>query len=532
MSDADHAFSPGRAGARRSTSLAGVRSHRPSAIEVATPSSPGAQSPAPVLLKANLSRNLMYAADILAVFVSLVVSWLHWHWLNGAQAAVAPIPLAEVMLYGRLVPPPWIILPIWTVVFDRAGLYDPHNNISTPKILGRLSWGMMGVVIGVVVADFVLNTGASRMSVALFGIYGLLTSGLLRVAVFQFVQNKPWRGMAPTRVAVLGLGADAANLAAKIQVYRRIGYEFAGFIDDHIHERADVAVTEGGTVLGSVEMIQRIVNEHHIHRVVITDNSFPREDAIEMAMTLHQMGVAVAKVPYLWGSVTSRMGVMRIGDLELIDFKRVAYTRVAERLKRIFDVTLVVLASPLILTVMAAVALAVRLDSKGPIFFIDRRYGKGGRAFNFYKFRSMVVNAQELREKLEAQNESDGLLFKMTRDPRITRVGHFIRKTSLDEFPQFINVMLGDMNLVGPRPLPVRDFVKMESRPEWEYWFEQRCHVKPGLTCLWQVMGRSDLGFDRMVELDIYYIENWSLWMDMQILLKTLPVVLFNKGAH
>lgn len=507
-------------------------------LGVASPPVPLAPQPppatAPLVLIANLSRNLMYFADLAAVFVTAWVTWLHWHWLNAQQAAVAPISLGDVFLHGALLPPVFVLVPIWFGVFEWMGLYDPHNNISTPKILQAMTKGIVGVVIGVIVASFVLDIGASRLSVGLFGLYGLLTAGVLRVSVFLSVQSKPWRGVAATRVAVVGLGGEAASLAGKVRVYRRLGYEFAGFIDDHLADEPDPSIPTQGAILGPVGQIQRIVNDHQIHHVVITDNAFPRAEAMELARTLDRMGVAVSKVPYLWGTVASQMRVLRIGDLDLIHFRRVSYTRVAERLKRAFDVTLVLLASPFLIPLMLAVALAVKLDSPGPIFFVDRRYGRGGRAFNFFKFRSMVVGAAELREKLEANNESDGLLFKMKNDPRITRVGHFIRKTSLDELPQLINVLLGDMNLVGPRPLPVRDFVKMDmdARPEWEYWFEQRCHVKPGITCLWQVMGRSDLGFDRMVELDIYYIENWSLWMDLQIVLKTLPVVLFSKGAR
>jgi len=520
-------------GERRLKAVGPPRSARAAQVdpEALAPAPP--PETAPLLLGANLSRNLALVADVVAVVTAVVVTWLHWRWLNPAQAAVAPLPLREVLLHGRLIPPVWLVLPIWVAVFDAVGLYDPHNNVSTPKILQALSKGMAGVVIGVIVAAFLLDSGVSRLSVGLFALYGLLTSATLRVAVFLFVQSKPWRGVAPTRIAVLGMGAEGAVLASKLKVYRRLGYEFAGFIDDHLG-RDTLAMPIDGGILGPVEDIQRIVNDHQIHHVVITDNGFPRDDAMDLALILDRMGVAVSKVPYLWGTVASQMRILRIGDLDLIHFRRVTYTRLAERLKRAFDVVVVLLASPVLVPLMVAVALAVKLDSRGPVFFIDRRYGRGGRAFSFFKFRSMVANAAQLREKLDAQNETDGLLFKMRDDPRITRVGRFIRKTSLDELPQFINVLLGDMNLVGPRPLPVRDFAKMEldRRPEWEYWYQQRCNVKPGITCLWQVMGRSDVGFDRMVELDIYYIENWSLWMDLQLLVKTVPVVLFSKGAR
>jgi lipopolysaccharide/colanic/teichoic acid biosynthesis glycosyltransferase len=158
--------------------------------------------------------------------------------------------------------------------------------------------------------------------------------------------------------------------------------------------------------------------------------------------------------------------------------------------------------------------------------------GRGGRTFDFFKFRSMVVDADRMKDELRAFNESDGRLFKMRNDPRVTPIGRFIRKYSVDELPQLLNVLRGDMNLVGPRPLPEADLAGIEDDPEMRYWFEQRGKVKPGITGLWQVMGRSDLGFAEMVRHDIYYIQNWSFWLDVQILLKTVPAVLRGRGAH
>jgi lipopolysaccharide/colanic/teichoic acid biosynthesis glycosyltransferase len=157
--------------------------------------------------------------------------------------------------------------------------------------------------------------------------------------------------------------------------------------------------------------------------------------------------------------------------------------------------------------------------------------GKGGRIFPFYKFRSMVVGADAMKEALRDRNEADGVLFKMREDPRVTRVGRFIRTYSIDEFPQLLNVLRGDMNLVGPRPLPVADLQGIEADPEAFYWFELRSKVKPGITGLWQVMGRSNLGFADMVALDIQYIQNWSLWQDILILLRTIPAVIRGRGA-
>jgi exopolysaccharide biosynthesis polyprenyl glycosylphosphotransferase len=183
---------------------------------------------------------------------------------------------------------------------------------------------------------------------------------------------------------------------------------------------------------------------------------------------------------------------------------------------------LLLLLSPLFIVV----SILVKLESPGPVFFVQPRLGRNKRLFNLYKFRSMRADAEQLQASLEAQNEVDGPVFKIQDDPRITRLGKFLRKTSIDELPQLLNVLLGDMSLVGPRPLPVRDFEGFEVDQH-----RRRFSVKPGITCLWQISGRSNISFDKWMELDMNYIDHWTLWLDLKILLKTIPAVLNRTGA-
>jgi len=195
-------------------------------------------------------------------------------------------------------------------------------------------------------------------------------------------------------------------------------------------------------------------------------------------------------------------------------------------LKRAFDLVvsgvLIVLAAPFWLVV----ALAVKLDSPGPVFYRDRRVGLGEREFGMFKFRSMRIGAAQSQGALETANEASGPLFKIKDDPRVTRVGHLLRRYSIDELPQMLNVLRGEMSLVGPRPLPLRDYVQLDD------WHRKRYLVLPGMTGLWQVSGRIDLSFDDLVRLDFYYLENWSIWLDISILAKTLPAVLARRGAY
>ena len=199
--------------------------------------------------------------------------------------------------------------------------------------------------------------------------------------------------------------------------------------------------------------------------------------------------------------------------------------------KALFDLGLGLMLLPVLLPVILVLCVLVAMDGGLPIFG-HKRIGKDGREFRCWKIRTMVVDAELQRESLQDANEKDGPLFKMKSDPRVTRLGSLLRKSSLDELPQIWNVIRGDMNLVGPRPLPVSDLSGIKGDLEAEFWYEQRVKVKPGITGLWQVSGRSDLGFKEMIRYDMEYIRNWSLWLDISILLKTVPAVIKRSGAH
>jgi len=210
----------------------------------------------------------------------------------------------------------------------------------------------------------------------------------------------------------------------------------------------------------------------------------------------------------------------------MLRFSRAPSDHLALAVKRAFDVVASALALLVLAPVFAATAIAIKLDSQGPVFFRQRRVGLNGRTFQILKFRSMYVDAEARLEQLRARNEMTGPVFKMANDPRVTRVGRLIRKTSLDEFPQFWNVLLGDMSVVGPRPpLPA------EVR-KYRQWQRRRLSMKPGLTCIWQVSGRNQIDFERWMELDLEYIDDWSLWRDLHICLRTIPAVLTARGAR
>jgi exopolysaccharide biosynthesis polyprenyl glycosylphosphotransferase len=259
--------------------------------------------------------------------------------------------------------------------------------------------------------------------------------------------------------------------------------------------------------------------------VIIADPDFPEERAVELVDVSHQRGVTVRIAPSTMEILVHRAEFVPGSSVPLFELRPPVFDGFDYLAKRSFDfigaLVLLALLSPL----LALIAAAVRLTSRGPVLFRSIRPGIGGEPFACFKFRTMRTDAEQLQADLESFNEASGPLFKIRRDPRLTRVGVLLRRYSLDELPQLLNVVRGEMSLVGPRPLPQRDFERLED------WHKKRYLVLPGMTGLWQVSGRSELDFDDLVRLDFLYLERWSVGLDLAILLKTLPAVLTRRGA-
>jgi exopolysaccharide biosynthesis polyprenyl glycosylphosphotransferase len=283
-------------------------------------------------------------------------------------------------------------------------------------------------------------------------------------------------------------------------------------------------------VLGTTKELAAVINRERLQRILVFEGCVSNGDLLECTRISRRMGVIVSR------SITgthpeTRLELSVLAGVPLLEWKPVCFNRQQEVLKRAFDIvvasfTLVVLSPLLIL-----LAILIKLTSPGPILYKSRRVGRGGRHFNFLKFRSMIVGGEN-RRHLQRLNEMSGHLFKIRKDPRVTPFGRFMRRYSLDELPQLVNVLRGEMSLVGPRPLPAEDLDPAGQSREFKFWAEERYRVPPGLTGLWQVRGRSDLPFEKMTELDIYYIQNWSLLVDFHIMLLTPLVVLSGRGAY
>lgn len=318
-------------------------------------------------------------------------------------------------------------------------------------------------------------------------------------------------------VVVIGSGRRGQEIVRLIKENPEIGYHFVGFVDD-------LKVPQ---TLGKLSQISQVLAENVIDEVIICLPIKTFYDRMEsIAKAAEEQGITVRIYSDLFNLKLARAVAGEIGEAPILSLYTTSFSNWQQFVKNSIDfvggLMMLTLAAPL----MLLIALLIRLTSKGPILFIQERVGYNKRLFKMFKFRTMVVDAVEQQKKLEILNEADGPVFKIKNDPRITPIGRWLRKTSLDELPQLINVLLGDLSLVGPRPLPERDFQKFNK-----LWFNRRFSVKPGITCIWQISGRSETSFDKWILQDLEYIDKWSLFLDLKILFKTIPTVIRGNGA-
>ncbi len=471
----------------------------------------------------------MVLGDALVLLGALFGAFRAWVWWRPVMEQLLQVRMAELLVVNDWMPPALVLVVVWLVALRFLGFYDPGRMNTAVRTLQALTTSTVWVLVVIVTFQFFAPQRTySRFLVVVFLVAGFCSLGTWRFLLLK-VQARWPLPQVQENLAIYGVGAEAALMAERLRRGEHPTWKLAGFIRP---AEPDDPVVDEDRIIGDVEGLREVVNEHTLHTLVLAARSISRAEALTLTTRSAHMGLRVLQIPFTWGIVSPRLDFAELGDLQLIEMSRLSYPTAAEAFKRAFDLVAVLLGGLFLTPVFLLTALLIRLDSSGPVLFSAPRVGKGGRTFPFYKFRSMEAGAETQKEDLLERNEADGPLFKMADDPRVTRIGRFIRKYSVDEFPQFWNVVRGDMNLVGPRPLPVQDLEGIEDDPEIAYWFELRHQVSPGITGLWQVMGRSDLGFREMVRLDIHYVQNWSPWLDLKILLATVPAVLRGRGAR
>jgi exopolysaccharide biosynthesis polyprenyl glycosylphosphotransferase len=405
------------------------------------------------------------------------------------------------------------------------GAYDLGRNRSLSRDLyGVLNATTTAIMLLVVLVFFYRRLFYSRIIFVYAGVLILVFLGLARVARHAILTRLRQSGRGVDRVLIIGAGEVGRTVMRNIIAQPELGYRVIGFLDDDPAK----ASTDIGPIkaFGPIENVPQVVKENAIDVVMVTLPWQYHRKIVRLVGEAEHTGVRAAVVPDLFQLSLGGVQVEEINGIPLISIKQTTLTGMNQVIKRAFDLSVTIPALIVSAPVCLLVALAIRLDSPGPVLFRQVRVGRHGEPFVFFKFRSMRQNAETELENLRELNEASGPLFKIRDDPRQTRVGRFIRRTSLDELPQFFNVLRGEMSLVGPRPgLP-------SEVTSYQDWQRRRLEIQPGMTGLWQVRGRSDLTFDEMVMLDIYYGENWSLGTDVAILVRTIPQALFGDGAY
>jgi exopolysaccharide biosynthesis polyprenyl glycosylphosphotransferase len=451
-------------------------------------------------------RRLLVAADLVGIILALVVT-----------AAVDPLPGANLDIVG------WglVTVPMWIVVFKLYGLYDRDLKRVSHSTVDDVPWLFHGVVIGTLLT-WVLFKGLPPgrlpfISVLAFGSTALASILTLR----SVVRSSAIRVLGPERVVLVGSDRMVEVLVRKMRAHPEYGLEPVGII----LSGRPMAVPSDLPVLDGSGEIADIARRHGSTRIVVSHSELSEDELVDIVRRCKELAIKVSLLPQVFDALGPSVEIDDVEGVTLLGINPPVLGRSSRVIKRCLDLLGAAALTLLFLPLLVVIAIAIKLDSRGPVFFRQSRVGKGGSRFDVLKFRTMHRDAEERRQELLADSMDPNWLH-LENDPRITRVGSRLRHLSLDEIPQLWNVLRGHMSLVGPRPL-----IESEDRMIGG-WGRCRLDLTPGMTGVWQVLGRTNIPFDEMVKLDYLYVTNWSLWTDIRLLLRTLPVVILRRGAN
>ena len=457
---------------------------------------------------------------VLAFGLSVWLSILEPQGISFGRLLAVRLKLSNILLFLSF-------LLLWHLVLSWLGLYRSHRLQSFGQealdVLKATSIGTVAIFNAGILFDIQIIT--VRFTVIFWVLSTVLTlaSRLLLRGVLESARR---RGRNLRNVLIVGSNPRAIAFAHRLRAHPEAGMTVLGFADKPWHG-LDALITSGEKLVCTLDEIEEFLRSSVVDEVVLglpTPSCY--FDSERIVRACERQGITIRLLSDFFNVKLASAKVETFDEQPFITLTTGRMEGGSVAVKRIVDIavsgSLIVLLAPVYLMI----CLLIKLGSKGPVLFVQERIGLNKRRFPLHKFRTMVVDAEQQQAGLEHLNEASGPVFKIENDPRITKLGRFLRRTSLDELPQLMNVFLGDMSLVGPRPLPVRDYEGFS-----EDWHRRRFSVRPGLTCLWQIQGRSKVTFDRWMELDMQYIDEWSLWLDMKILAKTVPVVIRGTGA-
>ncbi len=469
---------------------------------------------------ANILRRFLILSDVFIVVFSFFAAYMVRKYMIGGYFYTGMYFINSYI---------WILAVVVSSLVGSMyliGMYRSFRLKKVPEILWIIFQSLFLSFVVFTSASYVFNIDdMSRSFVALFfgfTVVFLVWAKLIIVLLFRRFRTS---GFNFRNLLVVGTSEKALEFVTYLKAHRDLGLNVVGLIDDYDGVQVGTTV-EGTKILGNLKDVPKILKDNVIDYAVFivpTEHLAKIEPALlecELVGVTSSVAMNFIDLRFTMGKETSLM------NIPMITFERTEHSISAIVFKRLIDIIVSFVGLVVISPIYFAIILIIKLTSKGPAYFAQERVGLNGRIFKLFKFRTMVVDAEEKLKELQAFNEMKGPAFKMENDPRITKIGRFLRKYSLDELPQLWNVFHGDMSLVGPRP-PLPSEVK-----QYDTWHQRRLSMRPGITCLWQVGGRNRISdFDEWVRLDLKYIDNWSLALDFKILLQTIPAVLSTKGA-
>lgn len=471
----------------------------------------------------------LFIVDQLLIFIGFACAyWMRYQadWPDPLDQVIFEVATQNYVALPAFFPVIGALMAYLGLNFAARKLYRDAGRSSLLDQVGIIINGVLtGIALLIVFVFLYRPFYFSRLIFAFAGANIIILLSLFRL-IIAGVRHWRWsRGIGRERVLVVGGTGLGQQVMNGIAASPGLGYTLAGYLDDKliVNGQRDPQIYRR---LGSIEDLATTIREQRVQQVILALPFWEQGRLPELVALCREQGVGFQVAPDFYQLSFDRVDMLQLSGVPLLRPKEIRLTGVNLALKRILDVAVVILTAPATLLLALLIALMIRLDSPGPILFRQRRVGKNGQPFVCLKFRTMIVDAEERKAALAAQNEADGPLFKMRADPRITRIGRWLRRRSLDELPQLVNVLRGEMSLIGPRPaLP-------EEVERYESWHHRRLEVQPGCAGLAQALGRSDISFDEQVRLDIYYAENWSLGMDVRVLLMIIPAVLSGRGAY
>jgi exopolysaccharide biosynthesis polyprenyl glycosylphosphotransferase len=460
------------------------------------------------------------AAALIAAFVTAY--WVRDSLLPLVLPEWFPHPLFELSNYIWM---NGVTLPIWIAALAFLRLYHPSRLATFRRMpIDIVKGSAIGLAILMGLTYALKAQDVSRSFVSAFGVASIVFLITGRLILRNNLRRHGRPDYALSNVLVVGTGEKAQNFADLLVQNRKWGLHLLGIVTEN---RFGTYPNRAGdhVVIGNLDDLERICHKNVVDEIIFVVPGKILSDMEDVFLLCEELGVNARIAVGIFPHLIARATLEDFSNIPLLTFSTKPTNWAALMVKRVIDVSIAWSMLILAMPVWFVMALIIKLDSKGPIFFCQERCGLNGRRFTMYKFRSMVADAELRMKELSSQNELVGPVFKIKNDPRVTRAGKFLRKTSLDEIPQLLNVIKGDMSIVGPRPAIPAEVDK------YERWQRRRLSMKPGLTSLWVVRGRNDIPFEQWMQFDLEYIDKWSLALDGKILLQTIPVVLMGRGA-